>query len=193
MSALKSQRQINLLPKDKFSETALGKVLSWFLSTFRVMVILVELIVVFAFLFKVWLDTKNSDLSEEIKQKEAQIKAYETQETSFRKLQNKAKTFSIITSTTKAGPAIAQVSTLTPPSVTLTSLTFSENKMNIEAITLNENNLLQFLTNLKSSKKFSKVKLYQINPDKEDKGTIKFKINLEIKEDQVELNNQQKQ
>jgi len=56
--AAKKEKPINLLPKDSFAETTLGRVITWFLGTFRIMVIAVELVVVAAFLSRFWLDSK---------------------------------------------------------------------------------------------------------------------------------------
>ena len=64
MSAHKKQ-QVNLLPEKGFTSTTTGRVLTWILSTFRIIVIVTEIIVMIAFLSRFWLDAQNTDLSEE--------------------------------------------------------------------------------------------------------------------------------
>jgi len=181
MAALKKEKQINLLPKDSFSETSIGKIILWFLSTFRIMVIVVELVVVAAFLSRFWLDSKNADLTDEIKQKQAQIKASEATEKLFRELQKRVSAFSILTSQPKLSSSITSISSLMPPTITLNSIGFSEQGITIIGNTPNEQELAQFLVNLKKSEDFTKVSLSQIGPDQDNKDILKFTISLNIK------------
>jgi hypothetical protein len=85
----KSAKHINLLPQDDFQTTGIGRVLKWALSTFRVMVIVTELVVMSAFLSRFWLDSKNSDLNEAMGIKKAQVMAYKEVEKEFRSYQTK--------------------------------------------------------------------------------------------------------
>jgi len=80
-------KQINLIPQDEFESSNFGRILKWALSTFRIVVIVTELIVMSAFLSRFWLDAKNSDLNEEINVNKSQIIAYKDIETEFRSLQ----------------------------------------------------------------------------------------------------------
>src|SRR3989344_780469 len=89
MPKSKEQIKINLIPQDEFESSTFGRVLKWALSTFRIMVIVTELLVMSAFLSRFWLDARNSDLNEEIEIKKAQIGAYQDVEDSFRKYQAK--------------------------------------------------------------------------------------------------------
>ena len=181
MAALKKEKEINLLPKDSFSETSIGRIILWFLSTFRIMVIVVELVVVAAFLSRFWLDSKNADLTDEIKQKQAQIKASEATEKLFRELQKRVSAFSILTSQPKLSSSITSISSLMPPKITLNSIGFSEQGITIIGNTPNEQELAQFLVNLKKSEDFTKVSLSQIGPDQDNKDILKFTISLNIK------------
>ena len=53
MSARKEE--INLLPQKGFEATTAGRILAWILSTFRIIVIITELLVMVAFLSRFWL------------------------------------------------------------------------------------------------------------------------------------------
>ena len=78
MAALKQKskkEEINLLPQKGFASTTAGRILAWILSTFRIIVIVTEIIVMVAFLSRFWLDAQNTDLDEEITQKQALIAA----------------------------------------------------------------------------------------------------------------------
>ena len=84
---------INLLPTDEGDATMLGRVIRWILGTFRVLVILVELLVIVGFLSRFYLDSKNSDLSDEISQKRALIESYLPFENDFKNAQKKLSVF----------------------------------------------------------------------------------------------------
>jgi len=92
----KSQTLINLLPKEEFITSNLGKVLHWAMNSFRVIVILTELVVMAAFLSRFWLDAKNTDLTDLIKQKQAVIAASADFEKEFKLTQERLKIFSTV-------------------------------------------------------------------------------------------------
>jgi len=91
MAARKKQKQlkINLLAQEEFATSVLGRILSWALSTFRVIVIAVEMIVVVAFLSRFWLDARITDLNDELKQKQAIVASQATFEKRFRSAQSR--------------------------------------------------------------------------------------------------------
>lgn len=183
MAARRKEKQINLLPKDNFSESSIGRVVLWFLSTFRIMVIIVELIVVAAFLSRFWLDSKNADLSDEIKQKQAQIKASEATEKEFRELQKRLTAFSVLSSQPQVSSTISLISNQIPPNISLSSISFSPDGTTIGGVASNEQDLAQFLVNLKSSDKLEKVTLNQFGPNKDNPTTISFTIAFKIKQE----------
>lgn len=74
----KKTKAINLLPQEAFAKTTLGRTLTWLLSTFRIIVISVEMVVVVAFLSRFWLDARITDLNDELKQKQAVITSLAT-------------------------------------------------------------------------------------------------------------------
>lgn len=183
MSALKlkKEKQINLLPKDSFSETTIGRIVLWFVSTFRVIVIIVEFVVIGAFLSRFWLDSKNSDLTEEIKQKEYQIKALKPIENSFKGIQKKMSAFLTISSQPKASSTIASIASLVPTSISLNSIAISDEAISISGNTPDEKVLNQFLNNLKESQQFTNVGLTQLERDQEKEGLLRFSARFKYK------------
>ncbi len=181
MAALKNkkEKQINLLPKEKINETTLGRSLNWFLNTFRIMVIVVELCVVSAFLSRFWLDAKNTDLSEEMRQKEAQIKAMKPTEDKMRELQAKVQAINQILSANQLTPSqlISEVAQKTPPGTVLYSITITKEDVNLTGFSTDEIKINQFLTNLKSSENFKKAFLTTIGTDEENQA-LKFSIKI---------------
>lgn len=184
MSALKirkKEKQINLLPQDKLTTTVIGKALIWFLSTFRILVIVIELLVVSAFLSRFWLDSKNTDLSESLKQKEVQIKAMKKTEEEIKQLQQKTEIIKQILSTQKTPSKILkEIVTQIPQEITLSSISITEDKISLSGISSNELAISQFLTNLKTVKEFQKSSLSRISQEKED-SRLNFNITIPIK------------
>ena len=66
-----SKKEISLLPAEENLNTFSARFLKWVTSVGRVVIVFVELIVIGAFLSRFWLDRKNSDLSETLRQQKA--------------------------------------------------------------------------------------------------------------------------
>ncbi len=62
MAARKNQQLINLLPQEEFAVSTLGRILAWLMSTFRYIVIAVEMVVMLAFLSRFWLEWNTHDV-----------------------------------------------------------------------------------------------------------------------------------
>ena len=78
--------KVNLLPKDNFEFSFVGKFLRWSLTAGRVMVVLVEFVVILAFGSRFWFDKKLNDLREVIDQKEMVVISYAETEAEMRKV-----------------------------------------------------------------------------------------------------------
>ena len=89
MAALRNKNQINLLPSRGLGSSTAGRVLSWILSTFRIIVIVTEIIVMVAFLSRFWLDAQNTDITEEMTQKQAVLAASLDFERKFKETKEK--------------------------------------------------------------------------------------------------------
>ncbi|KKR69678.1 MAG: hypothetical protein UU12_C0039G0005 [Candidatus Woesebacteria bacterium GW2011_GWA2_40_7b] len=98
-------KTINLLPQEEFDVSTLGRILKWAMGTFRIIVIVTEMIVMTAFLSRFWLDAQNSDLNDAIAIKTAQISAQSDFEKQFRILQHKLSIFKTLTDSPQASIA----------------------------------------------------------------------------------------
>jgi len=122
MSAHKKQ-QVNLLPEKGFTSTTTGRVLTWILSTFRIIVIVTEIIVMIAFLSRFWLDAQNTDLSEEIEQKKAILVASADFEKEFRQTQERLQIYSGLTlNKVQNSSVISQITKLVPDDTILKAI-----------------------------------------------------------------------
>lgn len=181
MSAQKKQGQINLLPGTGMETTTAGRVLSWILSTFRIIVIVTEIIVMIAFLSRFWLDAQNTDLNDEIEEKTAVLTTSKNFEKEFRSTQKKLKIFSELT---KENAKYAEILNTTvsylPSDLFLTAVTFKEGVAEIEGYTPNEISIQQLIVNLTSSGKFTEVGLLELSNDPKDSTLLIFKLGSQI-------------
>ena len=97
-TAQKQSVGINLLPQEEFAASTLGRILAWLLSTFRIIVIFTEVIVMGVFLSRFWLDAKANDLNESLRKNQSILATTTDFENDFRDIQTKLDTFSKVTS-----------------------------------------------------------------------------------------------
>lgn len=158
-----SVSRINLIPKEDFERTTLGRIMKWALTSFRFIVIAVELVVISGFLLRFWLDIQISDLDDEINQKAAFISSKSSFEKEFRTVQQKLDIFSQITAPENVSLKIFEdVSASLPADAQLTSFTRQANTLLISGATLSEDSISAFITNLKAQDRISSVVLRQI-------------------------------
>lgn len=178
----KSQKDINLLPQDEFEATVFGRVLRWALSTFRIIVIATEMIVMLAFLSRFWLDARNSDLDDEIRVREAEIKAQSEFETEFKKTQSKLKIFDALAKEENPVSAtLEKITSLIPSDVKLVSYSLSSNSILVKGISGSERSIAQFVANLDSDDTFSEVSLSSVETKLENESLLTFSIQLKTK------------
>ena len=172
---------INLLPRDEFETSILGRILKWALSSFRVMVIITEIVVMSAFLSRFWLDARNSDLNEELEMGEVQVDAYEEVESEFRSIQKKLSIAKVLYNEPKSTKALSDIAGTLPPDIFLSSVTLNQTSLLIKAASFSESSIAQFVTNLEANKSFSDIELSQISTDQDNPSIIIFTINGKVK------------
>lgn len=177
----KKRKGINLLPTEAFQSSVLGRILKWALGTFRVMVIVCEMIVMGAFLSRFWLDARSSDLNEEINIAKAQIQAYEPVETEFRSLQKRLLITEELYSQDKASLLIEIINKNMPSDMFLNSISFMENAIQTKSTSLSEKSIIQFITNLESTDLFDTVKLSQVSSSLDNESYLTFTLSTKLK------------
>ena len=178
----KKELKINLLPQKEFERSILGRILKWALSSFRMIVIATELIVMAAFLSRFWLDANNSDLNDVISQKKAIITSLAETEKKFRTFQKQIDVFTKISSSTQKSEYLNLIASLTPPDVILNSISDSEGSIQIIGYSGSEQNISQFIKNLSSAGKFKDVLLSSIDSSEDNSSAIVFTIRAEVSE-----------
>lgn len=168
--------EINLLPKEGLAATTSGRILLWILTTFRIVLIITELIVIFAFLSRFWLDAKNTDLTDKVNDAKARILSLSEFEKDFKGTQEKLKVYE----TYKQGKGVLlkgvdEMVAYKPIDVFFTNVSSDYQKVTVKAITPSENAILQYVENLKSSELFEEVKIQDLSVS-ESESLFKFTI-----------------
>lgn len=177
--AKKKKELINLLPQEEFASSTLGRVLAWLLSTFRMIVIVTEMVVMAAFLSRFWLDARNTDLNDLINQKRLIIESYGNVEKTFRSTQSKLSVFATLTKDDTLNSIIQNITASIPSGIILNSIAFSGSELTIKGTTISESSVAQFIVNLGAQKKFGDIALSQIDSDKNGNGLVfTLKTNL---------------
>ena len=169
MAARKNKAQINLLPQEEFAGTTPGRTLRWAMSSFRIIVIVTEMIVMISFLSRFWLDARNSDLNDLIKQKTAVIAASADFEKEFKNMQKKLKIFSQLSSEEiTPSSLLGKLTSLIPPDIFLISYSFNGGFVQVKGAAQNEISIAQFMVNLEKSRSFEKVTLANLDTGSEE-------------------------
>ncbi len=171
-------RPINLLPQEEFDTSIVGRILKWAMGTFRIIVIITEMVVMGAFLSRFWLDAQNADLNDSLKVKTAQISVQSDFEKQFRGLQKKLAIFKQLKQGVKASSRIETVSTKIPGDVSLSGISILDNSMQVKGSAGSEISIAQFIANLKAEPTFKNVSLGQINSSESNSSLTLFTIKI---------------
>lgn len=159
MAALSKKRvPVNLLPGDDEEKTLTNRIIHWLLTTFRFLVITVELLVIIGFLSRFFLDSQNSDLSDEITQKKALISSYLPFEKQFKLEQAKIETAGkYYNSDTSFSKVINTVASHITSGEQLVSIQQKENSFEIHVQGNSEQSISVFTNSLKLEPGFEDV------------------------------------
>ncbi|OGY09924.1 MAG: hypothetical protein A2782_04450 [Candidatus Blackburnbacteria bacterium RIFCSPHIGHO2_01_FULL_43_15b] len=167
-------KKINLILKEGFENSTLGKVLAWSLSVGRIIVILTELVVILAFLSRFWLDRTLTDLNESNTNKRKQIEASSIFEANFRNIQDRLANYQKYAFKTNDDALVAKIASLIPSDVTLTKINLTTEDFQISGISLSEAGLAGFMKGLSDNTPFGSVTLSSLNLATEEQQGLVF-------------------
>ena len=173
---------MSLLPDSENSNSLTSRVLKYVTSVGRMIIIFTELIVITAFLSRFWLDRKNSDLSEVIRQQKAILESTRDFETEYSLLQQRLKFIKDNnTKTASLGPSLINLAESAPPEIVFDSIAVAEYslplKARINVNTYNEDSIVTFATNLLLNPNIQSVDIGSIEKKPKDgKYTISLNI-----------------
>jgi Tfp pilus assembly protein PilN len=152
---------INLLPRDPFFDSLLGRTLKWALSVGRYLVIFTELVVIISFATRFTLDRQVTDLNDALNQKKLVIESYGELESTFRTIQTKLTDSKQIDQQINIADAFPKLTAIVPREVQLDELTVTADSVFLSGSAPSQNTLNLFLNNIQVSKDF-----FSVNVDK---------------------------
>jgi Tfp pilus assembly protein PilN len=182
MSARKTTARINLLPQMEFNTTFWGRTLLWALSSFRIIVILVEMVVMLAFMSRFWLDAKSNDLNDAIKQKSGVVLAFSDFEKEFKNTQKRLAIFSQVASNSDiTSSSLIKITSYLPDEITLTNYSVTSGQIEIKGKAASEVAVAQLSANLKNDKQtFSNIVVAGMTTNNEDPTAFDFDLKFSI-------------
>lgn len=172
--------QLNLMSKDAFSESFLGKFLLWALSIGRYVVVFTELVVILSFLSRFKLDRDLTDLNSRISQQVMVIESYGDLEERFRDLQAR---LMFMRTRIDSGDVMADMDKVLaqmPPDVRLTRISGDKEKITVSAQSLTSAGFYRFVSGLAGDRTFSDVKVAGVSSSDTTPGSIEFDLSVDL-------------
>jgi Tfp pilus assembly protein PilN len=169
-----TKKELSLLPDSENPDSFGAKLIKWLTTVGRWVIVLTELIVVSAFISRFWLDRKNSDLSETIRQQQAILETTQSFENDFNSFQQRLK---FIRTFYNNEPQYSQkINTLiksTPPDLIYQMISINKDETNnvsanASLIAFNETSLISFINNLTLNPNIASVKINQIEKKQQE-------------------------
>lgn len=178
------KKELSLLPDSENPNSFGARAIKWLTTVGRWVIVLTELIVVSAFISRFWLDRKNSDLSETIRQQQSILETTQSFEKEFNSFQKRLNFISdFYKNNLEYDQKITTLISSTPNDLVYQNISFkkSENNKNISAtaslIAFNEKSLVSFINNLTLNPNIENVKINQIEKKQQENNYL---INISV-------------
>lgn len=179
------RRSINLLPRDSFESSQAGIILSWLLSFGKWAVIITQLIVMGAFLWRFSLDRELTDLKKSIAKNVAVIKSYEQTERDFVLTQKRLATAKTVIAQQKAiTDELAKLASVTPLGVWYEKLTLTPTSTTLSAYSRSLPGFSRFLASIQNDQRYSGVTVGRIQDGGAQGAQMQFEMSMSRKQEQ---------
>ncbi len=179
-----AKKEVSLLPESENPNSFSARLTKWLTNVGRVVIIVTELLVVTAFISRFWLDRRNADLSEVIRQQQAILATTKDFEKEYSFLQQKLK---IIKDFYANQPDYSQkIDSLiqsTPEDIIYDNMSMFRDKTsnkimaNVALTAYTEASIVDFITNLTLNPDIESVDLNQIDKrSRENKYSISISL-----------------
>ena len=177
------KKGFNLLKTQAEPPSVWTKVYDWVIGTARIVIIVIEVIVLVAFVIRIFIDLQGKELDKKIEQGEAILNVLKTNEADFRLIQSKTSTYSTIwNSTPDYSEMIATINASLPINVSITNLTISINKDTLKitgvADKKKEADIVDLETNLKNNLPYHTNSVLDRLQDTTDQLTFSFRATI---------------
>ncbi len=172
----KLKYDINLLPRDPFFNTRMGRFLNWSLNAGRYIVIFTELIVILSFASRFVLDRKVHDLNQSIYQKQMVIQSQAEFEREFRLAQTKISNYQQLEQQNNLVEVFPLLQQVVPDDVRLEKLVIRQEGLSGEGVALSNRALNYFISNLQLSPHFQNINVGTIETRESERAgfTVQF-------------------
>jgi len=167
--------EISLLPNEENNRTFSARFLRWVTTVGRVVIVFTELIVIGAFLSRFWLDRKNSDLSETLRQQKAILASTQDFEDDYVSLQQRLKFIKdFYKSEPKYSVCLDSLIQSLPEGIYFQRINFKNNEKTseisatIDAFSYQEDLIIDFIVNLKLNPDINSVNVQGIEKKSKD-------------------------
>jgi Tfp pilus assembly protein PilN len=173
--------KVNLLPKDPFLSSPVGKLLQWALSVGRYLVVFTELVVIISFASRFTIDRQITDLNLALLQKETVIDSYGDLEDNVRDLQTKIENYRQVSQLDNVTDVFPVLTAVTPPDIILNDLQMRPGRVTLSGTSLSNVSLGILINNLQVSGRFTDISVERIGTAKDTNSGLGFKIEANVK------------
>ncbi len=173
------KKELSLLPDSENPNSFSAQAIKWLSTVGRWIIVLTELIVISAFISRFWLDRKNSDLSEVIRQQQAIIKSTQAFEKEFTSFQQRLKFIKDFYATSPIyDDKINILIKSTPHDLIYRTLALKRDannndvSANASLIAFKEDSIVSFITNLMLNDQIDSVTINQIEKKSQENNYL---------------------
>lgn len=178
--------KINLMPKDPFYDTLIGKIMVWAIQVGRYIIVFTEIIVIMSFASRFKLDRDLTDLTGQVTQKKAIVQSFGDVESRTRAIQEKISTVEKLVSDTNAVFYLDRVTARIPAGIELTQLTYEPTFLNFSGKASSSNILAGLIVALQQEKAFAAVSVDRISSGDANDPSVQFAIKLALPRSETE-------
>lgn len=171
---------VNLMPKDPFFETAIGRSLKWTVSVGRYIVIFTQLVVILSFLTRFTLDRQVTDLNVTINQQKMAIESYEDLEKRFLFVQAQITDVKQLQQEANLIEIFPLLNETIPTNVILDSLTIKPEEVTFAGIALSQTAFDILVRNVQLSPYFEDATIGDIESRGEDLPGLIFDMRAKV-------------
>ena len=164
-----NKKELSLLPDEENPSSFSARALKWLTTVGRWVIVLTELVVIIAFISRFWLDRKNSDLSEVIRQRQAILASTQNFESEFNSFQKRlVYVRNFYENQPDYDEKIDILVKSTPIDLTYKNIFITQDKkdsnikINASLVAFNEKSIVDFIKNLKLNPKIDSVDINNI-------------------------------
>ncbi len=153
---------INLVPKDPFFESPVGRFMNWAIKVGRYIVIFTELVVIVSFASRFTLDRRVTDLNDALHQKEMIINSFGDLESNFKLVKAKIDNYEEVSTQNNLADVFPKITEVIPHNVVVSDLSISRTFIKLLAEAKTDTALNVFISNLQISPYFFNVDVGKI-------------------------------